>query len=468
MWLSLTNSSQAAPGQALLLVWDSRQASHVKRHGQLAQILKEARAEGQFAAASLDPGILVYDRAIPAHASSLKVLRLSGSDRPCLCVVQKDARGLPSKITWSQPYDSGTEAKMALDRKLGLSQAPKEPPTLVLVGQDPLTQAKLKWLLANTWKSLPIKSYSQSDSLPGATAPALVLTKSDGSVYWSKDLNAPDAALTALGNRFGLNYVAPDSLEWERDGSQLLRVAGNRVTVGHDPEPGSSPRHTMDLGFPYYYVGRTEVTVGQFRRFVEATGYQSDAEKVGRAFVWLGDRFGAQPGACWRNPRGDGNRPSDRMPVVQVTQSDAIKYCQWAGLRLLSEREWEQAAGAGRAFPWGDQWDASKLRNSVGGAPGQAGGPVEVGSFPGGASPWGLLDMAGNVSEWTSSLYIPYTQQSPKLDRMNGLRVVIRGGSYGANETRDFLTWTRVGVGPNDPTEGQGFRVCISGVTKQP
>ena len=467
-WLSLTCSSWSAPRQALLLVWDSRQPASGDKHRQLAQILKEARAEGQFAAAALEPGILVYDRAIPSHASSLKVLGLSKSGIPAICIVEMDKRGLPSKVAWSKTYASGAEAKLALDQKLGLSVAPKEPPVLVLVGQDPLTEAKLKALLAGSWKSAPIQSFRQVDSLPSVNGPALALTKADGSSYWNRDLSAPDGALTALGSRFGLTYAAPDGLRWEKDGSELLRVAGNRVTVGHDPEPGSSPRHTMDLGFPYYYVGKTEVTVGQFRRFVEATGYQTDAERVGRAFIWMGDRFGPQQGANWKTPRGDNYRPSEQMPVVQVTQSDALKYCEWAGLRLPSEREWEQAAGSGRAFPWGDNWDPNRLRHSVGGAPGQAGGPMPVGSYPSGASPWGLLDMAGNASEWTSSRYIPYTETSPKLDRMNGLRVVIRGGSFGANESRDFLTWTRVGVGAQDPTEAQGFRVCISGVPRQP
>ncbi|MEI2691328.1 MAG: SUMF1/EgtB/PvdO family nonheme iron enzyme [Anaerolineae bacterium] len=127
------------------------------------------------------------------------------------------------------------------------------------------------------------------------------------------------------------------------------------------------PQHVVYL--PDYWIGHTEVTNLMFTRFVAATGYQTDAEKIGSA--WTYDRSGRKwvdtPGANWRSPFGPASSLNglEEHPVVQVSWNDAVAYCQWTGKRLPTEAEWEKAArgGDGRSFPWGNEWDLSRANS---------------------------------------------------------------------------------------------------------
>ena len=461
------------------MVFDSRQVAVTKPHRGLVKLLKEKRAEAHFAGINLEQSISVYDRAVPAHAQSLKRLGLASQPVPMLCLVTLDSGGIPHQVLWKSHYDNPDQVMRELDQRLGIADRdrPKVPPLLVLVGAnaDPAwleTYGKLKTLLAQEWKSARIESFSQQDSLPEVPSPGLALVDSAShQVLWKKDLAAPDSTLQTLSSRLGLVYKVPEVLLWEKDGSTLVRVSGGKVSIGSD-DPGHpddcKPRHTFDLKMPYYYMGKTEVTVAQFKHFVEATDYRTDAERAGRSFVFQPTGFASVVGANWRNPKGNGQPSPDDFPVVHITYNDAAAYASWAGLRLPTEREWENAAGS-KNFPWGDSWSASACRHSVGRGVGASGGPVAVGSFPQGASPWGCLDMAGNVYEWTSSIYMRYTNESPPGNsRMNGLRKVIRGGSFGNDEEKDFWVTTRTPVGSQDSTEAQGFRVCLDGTRPQP
>lgn len=454
------------------MVFDSRRPEVSQSHRALVQLLKEKRAEAHFAGIQLEQAISVYDHAVPAHAAGLRALRLGPSEVPLLCLVQLKPSGIPNQVLWKSTYNNPDVVLRSLDQRLGIAgrDQPKVPPLLVLIGgsEDPAwreANAKLKSLLDQEWKGARIQGYTQEAALAEVPSPGLALLEPDTrKVLWKRDLYPPDTALLSLSSRLGLVYKVPEQLAWEKDGSVLLRVSGGKVSIGSDVfAEDARPRHTFDLTQPYYYMGRTEVTVAQFRRFAQAASYQTDAERAGRSFVFRDGKFTPMPGACWRNVKGDGRPTPDNFPVVHITQNDANAYCEWAGLRLPSEREWENAAGS-KVFPWGDTFISSACQHSVGRGLGASGGPVAVGSFPSGRSPWGLLDMAGNVYEWTSSPYIRYTNESPPANsRMNGLRKVIRGGSFGNDEESDFRCTTRTGVGAQDSTEAQGFRVCLDG-----
>ncbi len=159
-------------------------------------------------------------------------------------------------------------------------------------------------------------------------------------------------------------------------------------------------------------LDRTEVTNASFARFVAETGYTTTAEE--RGYSWDITRCRR---CNWRRPkpaREASNHPDD--PVVHVSWTDASRYCRWAGGRLPSEDEWEYAARGRerRTFPWGDAWDASRLRTRGGSALGLE----PVGSHPSGATPEGLLDLAGSVWEWTAT------------ESGEGGRRIFKGGSW--------------------------------------
>jgi formylglycine-generating enzyme required for sulfatase activity len=232
---------------------------------------------------------------------------------------------------------------------------------------------------------------------------------------------------------------------------ELVRVPAGEFLMGSDNnDPGAfadeKPRHTLRLA--EFLIGKYPATVCQFAAFVKATGHKTTAEQQGSGWVWQDSKWQAVNGANWQHPSGpktDVGKKGDH-PVTQVSWHDALAFCHWLSeatgrpFRLPTEAEWEKAARGtdGRLYPWGDGAPNERLCNFDN----KVGDTTPVGKCPAGASPYGALDMAGNVWEWTGSLWgesadkpdfaYPYDAGDgrEKLDAPDAVRRVLRGGAY--------------------------------------
>jgi len=260
----------------------------------------------------------------------------------------------------------------------------------------------------------------------------------------------------------------------------MARIEGGALRMGSDDHyPEEAPARTVEVdGF---WIDRCPTTNVQFARFVEATGYETVAERpldpadfpgapaenlVPGSLVFtmtsgpvdlrhLNQWWTWTPGACWKHPEGPGSTIAGREdePVVHVAYEDAEAYARWAGTALPTEAEWELAARGGldgATYVWGDAPEApgERLANYWHGAfPWRAvsgyGVRSPVGAFP--PNGYGLHDMAGNVWEWTSDWYVerrgdvsgpaccmPAMEASydPAQPQFRIPRKVVKGGSY--------------------------------------
>ncbi len=148
-----------------------------------------------------------------------------------------------------------------------------------------------------------------------------------------------------------------------------------------------------------FFIDRNEVTNEDYKRFCDAT-----QRKVPQH--WKGGKI----------PDG-----KEQHPVTFVNWKDATDYAAWAKKRLPTEKEWEYAArGAdGRTYPWGNDWDPAKDKDVCNAGKSSRGGTVPAGSLTAGASPFGCMDLAGNVGEWTADVFTPEPSQR-----------IIKGGSF--------------------------------------
>lgn len=270
----------------------------------------------------------------------------------------------------------------------------------------------------------------------------------------------------------------------------MVRIPGGAYTIGSPAQHplanrAAMPEHRVTIN--PFRIDRTEVTNVQFAEFMNALPVKPIGAalggKVGPANIAPADRplfleFSSRPSPYTmidmddedarigvRDGRFAPNPGHENHPVTETTWAGALAYCQWRGARLPTEVEWEAAARGmqGRAFPWGDAMPTPEL--AVIALP--SGTTVPVGSRPRGATLEGLLDMAGSLLEWTSTLDWPYPyraddgREDPNLP---GERVV-RGGNYIFDDTPDKLvTWNRT-VAFRNPATGHrqiGFRCAAN------
>ena len=214
-------------------------------------------------------------------------------------------------------------------------------------------------------------------------------------------------------------------------GLDLIAIPGGTFVQGDalgEPDENPAPRTVAP-----FRIMRHEVTNAEFAAFVDAAGYITDIERMGAGYVWTGN-WRLVDGADWRHPHGPRDSIHGRMthPVIQVSARDAAAFCAYHGLRLPTDTEWEFAARGtdGRRYPWGDTAprQPSALANFGTDsccAPDRGDDyfrTAPVGRFPSGVSPFGLYDMAGNVWEWTGSLFPGRPDE-----------VALRGGGWGNN-----------------------------------
>ncbi len=224
------------------------------------------------------------------------------------------------------------------------------------------------------------------------------------------------------------------------DGAEMVRVPAGPFQMG-DINRSDNPVHTVTLSS--FYIYKNDVTVAMYRKFCSATGR-------------------AMPPAP---PWGWGK---SSYPIVNVTWNDAQAYCDWAGVHLPTEAQWEKAARGtdGRLYPWGNHWDPSRCANSVSDT--NLSSPTPVGSYPFGASLYGAMDMAGNVFNWCSDWYdADYCNSDHGSDPAgpdSGAFRVLRGGSW-VNVSSDFFRSSiRFDFSPDDYYDFCGLR----GVATEP
>jgi len=220
----------------------------------------------------------------------------------------------------------------------------------------------------------------------------------------------------------------------EKDGAIVARIPGGEFQMGSpeaEGDPSEHPRHVVRVdGF---LMDKTEVTWGQYRRFLTAL-----RQPPPKAPVW------GMPEA---------------FPASSITWDEAHAFCAWAGGRLPTEVEWERAARGddARKYPWGHTWDPWRCTTNDGGPH----APSPAAAYPDCVGPYGVLDLAGSVSEWCADWYDErYYGGSPVENPTgpeSGETRVSRGGNW-HSPSFSVRVASRLGIDPTWPGPRQGFR----------
>jgi formylglycine-generating enzyme required for sulfatase activity len=257
--------------------------------------------------------------------------------------------------------------------------------------------------------------------------------------------------------------------------SGMVLVKGGTFTMGCSYEQAGDcrndelPVHKVTLSD--FYIGKTEVTVAEFKEFMDKSDYLTDAEKEGNSYVYNGSTWELKNGVSWRCDASGKSRPSSdyNHPVIHVSWNDAVAYCQWfsektgKSYRLPTEAEWEYAARGGKStkntkYAGSDDvgevaWYSPNTNDTGTKAVGQK-KPNEL----------GLNDMSGNVWEWCADWYADkYTEssQTNPTGLGSGSFRVLRGGSWDY-DAGDCRVSSRISHAPEYRLGNYGFRLCSS------
>ena len=246
------------------------------------------------------------------------------------------------------------------------------------------------------------------------------------------------AAASPNGLRpLGTNPQGGEEFWRDKDGAIVVRIPGGEFQMGSTEKEGDAserPRHAVRVGG--FLMDKTEVTWGQFRRFLAASG-----RSVSKPPIW------GMPEA---------------LPVSNVPWDDARAFCEWVGGRLPTEAEWEREARGddGRTYPWGNTFEPWRCNTRDGGPH----APSAAGAYPDCASQRGVLDLAGGVGEWCSDWYqsgygAGETEVENPTGPATGTSRSVRGGNW-MSASFSVRAASRVGVEPGWNGPMQGFR-CV-------
>jgi formylglycine-generating enzyme required for sulfatase activity len=274
------------------------------------------------------------------------------------------------------------------------------------------------------------------------------------------------------------------------NGPEMIWLPGGTFRIGSPEGVGDDNEHPAhDVTLSHYAVGKYPLTVGEFRRFVEATGYKTEAEREGGADVWTKGSWSQEEDASWRKPYME---QDDRHPAVCISWNDVEEYCEWLSKAtgqsygLLTEAQWEFACRAGSETTWCFGDDEKELE-----AYAWFGDRSESGSTHamGGKRPnaWGLYDMHGNVWEWCADWYgedyyqqfttrtgptegdaavdakgAPSSASRDPSGPESGSDRVVRGGSWD-DDADDCRSACRSRKDPGDRGSNLGFRLSRIG-----
>ena len=220
----------------------------------------------------------------------------------------------------------------------------------------------------------------------------------------------------------------PVEVTHPKDGVVMIQIPSGEFTMGSDKYSAEKPVQTIQMD--PYYIDKFLVTNSQFQKFVEASQYQTDAEKAGAGMVRIGRRWKKVEGASWQMPDGlTAIEGKEDHPARQVSYNDALAYCRWADKDLPTEAQWEKAArgGDGSAYPWGNGEPDTTMANFDN----LVGDTTPVDRYEKGKSAYGLYDMAGNVYQWCRDWYAKGQRAAANpTGPAEGKERVIKGGSY--------------------------------------